>query len=117
MMSRLSRLPRWSLIEQSPGYYSLEGILTFASIDEQTSKSFKFLKGIDSICIDLSKVEATDSAGLALMIEWIRLSRMSRVQLSFKNIPEQLLALAKLSGFDETEYFASDASKASLSHQ
>jgi phospholipid transport system transporter-binding protein len=31
---------------------------------------------------------------------------MGRVKLSFKNIPAQLLALAKLSGFDETEYFA-----------
>jgi len=62
------------------------------------------------------QVEATDSAGLALMIEWIRLSRMSRVQLRFKNVPEQLLALAKLSGFDETEYFASNAAPASLLH-
>lgn len=115
-MSRLSRLPQWSLIEQAPGYYTLEGRLTFASIDKQTPTSFKFLKGMDSICIDLSKVEATDSAGLALMIEWIRLSRMSRVRLGFKNIPEQLLALAKLSGFDETEYFASEAASASLPH-
>lgn len=115
-MSRLSRLPQWSLTEQSPGYYTLEGSLTFASIDKQTPKSFKFLKGMDVIYIDLSQVEATDSAGLALMIEWIRLSRMSRVQLRFKNIPEQLLALAKLSGFDKTEYFASNATSASLPH-
>ena len=101
-------MPKLLLTEQAPGQYTLEGCLTFASIDKQTPKSFKFLKGIDSICIDLAKVEATDSAGLALMIEWIRLSRMNRIRLSFKNIPAQLLALAKLSGFDETEYFASD---------
>lgn len=105
-----------ALTEQSPGYFTVEGNLTFASIDKQTLKSFKFLRGIDSVCIDLAKVGSTDSAGLALMIEWIRLSRMSRVQLSFKNIPEQLLALARLSGFDETEYFANDAAPASLPH-
>lgn len=115
-MSRLSRLPQWSLIEQAPGYYTLEGRLTFASIDKQTPRSFGYLKGIDSICIDLAQVEATDSAGLALMVEWIRISRMSRVHLSFKNIPEQILALAKLSGLDKTEYFASEASPASLPH-
>ncbi len=102
-------MSKLTLTEQAPGYYTLEGSLTFASIDKQTPKSFKFLKGMDSICIDLSHVEATDSAGLALMIEWIRLSRMNRVQLRFKNIPDQLLTLAKLSGFDETEYFASNA--------
>lgn len=115
-MSRLSRLPQWSLTEQSPGYYTLEGRLTFASIDKETPRSFGYLKGIDSICIDLAQVEATDSAGLALMVEWIRISRMSRVQLRFKNIPEQILALAKLSGLDQTEYFASDAAEASLPH-
>ncbi|MDD1620269.1 MAG: STAS domain-containing protein [Methylococcaceae bacterium] len=103
-------MARLRLTEESPGYYTLEGSLTFASIDKQTPRSFGYLKGIDSICIDLSQVAATDSAGLALMIEWIRLSRTSRVHLNFKNIPEQLLALAKLSGLDETEYFASDAS-------
>lgn len=103
-------MSKLSLTEQAPGNYTVEGSLTFAAIDKQTVKSsFKFLKGIDRISIDLAKVEATDSAGLALMIEWIKLSRMSHIKLSFKNIPEQLLALAKLSGFAENEYFASDA--------
>lgn len=108
-------MPLLSLTEQAPGYYTVEGSMTFASIDKKTLKSFKFLKGMDSIRIDLAKVEATDSAGLALMIEWIKLSRLSRIRLSFMNIPEQLLALAKLSGLDGNQYFASDASRASLS--
>lgn len=108
-------MAKLSLTEQAPGYYAVEGSLTFASIDKQTLKSFSFLKGMDSICIDLSKVVATDSAGLALMIEWIKLSRMNRVRLRFANIPAQLLALAKLSGFDENEYFSSPAYQASQS--
>lgn len=99
-----------TLVEQSPGYFTVEGNLTFASIDQQTLKSFKFLKGIDRICIDLAKVGTTDSAGLALMIEWIKHSRMIRAQLWFKNVPEQLQALARLSGLDTTEYFSGDHS-------
>ncbi|MDT4330374.1 STAS domain-containing protein [Methylomonas sp. MED-D] len=95
-----------TLSELAPGHYAVTGNLTFASIDRQSLKSFKFLKGMDSICIDLAQVGTTDSAGLALMIEWIKQSRASRVRLTFKNVPAQLLALAKLSGFDETEYFA-----------
>ncbi|NJA06475.1 STAS domain-containing protein [Methylococcaceae bacterium WWC4] len=100
-------MSKLALIEQTTGYYTLEGNLTFASIDKQTLKSFRFMKGIDSMCIDLSRVKATDSAGLALMIEWVRLSRMNRAQLRFENIPDQLLALANLSGFNEIEYFSS----------
>ena len=103
-----------TLSELSPGLYRVEGELTFASIDRQALKSFHFLKGNELISIDLSGVQASDSAGLALMIEWIRLARMSRVKLAFKNVPAQLLALAKLSGFDETEYFATSASPAGV---
>lgn len=99
------------LAEQSPGYFTVEGDLTFATIDKQTLQSFKFLKGIDTICVDLAKVKTTDSAGLALMIEWIKQARMIRAHLTFKNIPDQLMALAKLSGFDKTEYYSDHSSK------
>lgn len=103
-------MAKLSLIEQTPGYFTVEGNLTFASIDAKTLQSFKFLKGIETICIDLSKVGKTDSAGLALMIEWVRQSRMIRADLRFKNIPTQLMALAQLSGFDKTEYFSGSSS-------
>jgi phospholipid transport system transporter-binding protein len=46
------------------------------------------------------------------MIEWIKQSRMIRAQLRFKNIPDQLMALVKLSGFDETEYYSGSSSRA-----
>lgn len=93
-----------TLIEQHPGFFIVEGKLTFSSIDKKTVKSLNFLQSADKICIDLEKVETTDSAGLALMIEWIKQSKTHGVQLSFKNIPEQLLTLAKLSGFDNNDY-------------
>jgi len=99
-----------SLTEKSPGYYIVDGDLTFANIDKGTSKAFKFLKGMEIIYIDLATVKSTDSAGLALMIEWIKICQNSRIRLIFKNIPKQLHALAKLSGFDKNEYFAGDAS-------
>jgi phospholipid transport system transporter-binding protein len=54
----------------------------------------------------LSRVTNADSAGLALLIEWIKYTRSNRISLHFKNIPEQLLSLAKLSGFDQSSHFA-----------
>lgn len=103
-------MARLIMTEQSPGYFTVEGNLTFAAIDQQTLTSFKFLKGIDTICIDLARVGTTDSAGLALMIEWIKHSRKIRAQLTFKNVPDQLMALATLSGFDKTPYFSGRSS-------
>jgi phospholipid transport system transporter-binding protein len=95
-----------NIIKENNGHFVIDGDLTFATIDKQTLKSFSFLKAAKEITIDLSRVSNTDSAGLALMIEWIKYSRHNRTQLSFKNIPEQLLNLAKLSGFDQTSHFA-----------
>lgn len=95
-----------NIIDQGAGHFVINGDLTFASIDQHTVKSFTFLKSAKEVSLDLSKVSNTDSAGLALMIEWIKYCRHNRVQLSFKNIPEQLLTLAKLSGFDKTSHFA-----------
>jgi phospholipid transport system transporter-binding protein len=94
-----------NIVKQSPGHFAIDGALTFATIDKQTLKSISFLRGAKEITLDLSCVSSTDSAGLALMIEWIKYSRHNRTQLSFKNVPEQLLNLAKLSGFDQTSHF------------
>ncbi len=102
-------MSRLNIIKQSPGHFVIDGDLTFATIDKQTLKSFSFLKAAKEITIDLNRVSSTDSAGLALMIEWIKYSRQNRTQLAFKNIPEQLLNLAKLSGFDQSSHFAIQA--------
>ena len=106
-------MSRLNIIKQDLGYFVIDGDLTFATIDKQTLKSFSFLKAAKEITIDLGRVSCTDSAGLALMIEWIKYSRHNRTQLSFKNIPEQLLNLAKLSGFDQSSHFT-DGSRENL---
>lgn len=97
-----------NIIKKSAKHFIIDGDLTFATINKQTLKSFAFLKLKFSteIIIDLSRVANTDSAGLALMIEWIKYSKQNRTDLTFKNIPEQLLNLAKLSGFDQSSHFA-----------
>ena len=99
-------MTKLSIIDEGLGNYVVDGDLTFATIDIKTLKSFGFLSSAKQISIDLGRVVCTDSAGLALMIEWIKYARQHRVQVAFKNIPEQLLNLAKLSGFDKTNHFS-----------
>ncbi len=99
-------MTKLSIIDQGAGRFIIDGDLTFSTIDKQTVKSFAFLTASKHIVIDLGRVACTDSAGLALMIEWIKHTRHHRTQITFKNIPEQLLNLAKLSGFDKTSHFA-----------
>lgn len=80
--------------------FEIEGDLTFATIDKNTAKIMNKLLTPHDITIDLRKVNAVDSAGLALIIEWLKIARSRNITLHFINVPKQLLALARLSGFE-----------------
>ena len=50
-----------------------------------------------SLEISLAQVEKADSAGLALLLEWVGRARRKNVDLRYTDVPFQLQALAKLS--------------------
>lgn len=101
-------MPIYNLIKQSNENYSAEGDLTFFTLNKKTIHSFDFLKSNPKICINLNNINSADSAGLALIIEWIKYSILYDTKLSFKNIPQQLLTLAKLSSFNLNDYLLID---------
>lgn len=91
---------------QPDGLVMLTGDLTFASINKKTVQLIDFKKMPDVFIIDFSQVNNSDSAGLALLIEWLKISQIMKCKPKFRNIPAQLLTLAKLSGFDIEPYFS-----------
>ncbi|MGR9114990.1 MAG: STAS domain-containing protein [Gammaproteobacteria bacterium] len=95
-----------NIIRQDNDVFAVAGELTFSGIDKKTIKSFDFLESANPITLDLSEVANTDSAGLALVIEWLKYAGSHQIELKFQNIPEQLLKLAKLSGLDQSGYFS-----------
>jgi phospholipid transport system transporter-binding protein len=46
-------------------------------------------------------VTLTDSAGLALMIEWLQLARAAKHEIVFTNIPEQMRDLIRVNGLTQ----------------
>jgi phospholipid transport system transporter-binding protein len=103
-------MSKLTIASEGLGRFIVDGDLTFSAMDKKTVGSFAFLSANKQITLDFSKVGNADSAGLALMLEWIKHARSKRVQLHFINIPGQLLNLAKLSGLDQTSLFNSDIS-------
>jgi len=75
------------------------GDLTSASIDKQSVHALPRTKAGGQLTVDLGQVSAADSAALALLIEWLKIARNRKFRLLFRNIPEQLQALARASGF------------------
>lgn len=104
-------MTKLTILNQGAGSFVVKGDLTFATISTKTLKLFDFAGISKQITIDLSGVNSTDSAGLALMIEWIKYARHHRVHIVFKKIPEQLHNLAKLSGLDNTAHFIEQPSE------
>ena len=85
----------------APGRYRVKGALSFATVAGLLETSKKNFDGTPAIEIDLSAVEHADSAGLALLIEWLRLARQAGKTLSYANLPAQLLAIARMSDVDD----------------
>lgn len=54
--------------------------------------------GKSSLAVDLSAVEAVDSAGVSLMLAWLREAQRHNITLCFRGIPDNLMSLARLYG-------------------
>lgn len=50
--------------------------------------------------IDLSGVTAGDSAGLAVMVEWLSAARARGATLRYEAVPAQILAIARISDLE-----------------
>jgi phospholipid transport system transporter-binding protein len=86
---------------QSDGRYLLLGELSFKTVPAISANFAKVVNNADKMVFDLQGVTRTDSAGLALLIEWMRSARHHQKQIVFKNMPAQMLAVAKVSELDE----------------
>jgi phospholipid transport system transporter-binding protein len=71
--------------------------MTFVTVGALLKSGTDFLAGRSSARIDLAGVQAADSAGLALLVEWLSLSCASGCTLKYENIPAVFLQLARLS--------------------
>ena len=75
------------------GRFRLSGALTFETVPELLDRSRKLLpfeRALDRI----------DSAGLALLIEWLRLAAAHGQTIAFRQAPAQMRDLARVSGLD-----------------
>jgi len=90
-----------SITAGAQGRYTVAGELTFATVPETLRASQKQFGAQAPSEIDLSGVTATDSAGLALLIEWFRWVNRDGKSLRFTAVPAQISALAKIGDVDQ----------------
>ena len=79
------------------GCFEVHGALTFDTVASALEQSRRTFAAYDRLTVDLAAVEEADSAGLALLLEWINWARHYVREIRFEHIPEQISAIARIS--------------------
>jgi phospholipid transport system transporter-binding protein len=80
---------------------ALSGMLNVTTVTRLWEQSQSLLaRAATPLCIDLKAVSESDSAGVALLIAWVRDLRAQHKTLQFVHLPEQMRAIMHVSGLD-----------------
>lgn len=84
---------------QADAWY-LEGELDFSNVMSVYLKSLPQLKHSKKISIDFSKLKTSNSAGLVLLLEWLKYAKQHKKNIELKNISPDILSIAQLARVD-----------------
>ncbi len=83
------------------GRWRLSGELDFGTVSGLLKESRAGFSDVDVIEVDLAGVTRADSAGLALLVEWLRAAERIGRPISFVNMPAQMQSIARICGLDD----------------
>jgi phospholipid transport system transporter-binding protein len=87
--------------DQGGGRFLLHGVLNFETIPAVLAASNGLFTNATVCDIDFADVTHSNSAGLALLVEWMRRAARNGIRIRFLNIPEQMMNIARVSSLDE----------------
>jgi phospholipid transport system transporter-binding protein len=85
------------LVDLGGGRFAVRSELTFKSATAILAQSKRLFADFERISVDMSDVQEADSAGLALLLEWVSWARHFDREIVYENIPQQILAIAQIS--------------------
>jgi phospholipid transport system transporter-binding protein len=80
---------------------NLSGDLVIGSVASLLSQANSLFTKHGRVIIDFKDVPRVDSAGLALLLEWVEWARDNDTSLQFRNVPDALIRIAKLSNVED----------------
>jgi len=94
---------RVTISEPTSGRMLVSGELTFATAREARELGVLVLEksAADRIVVDCTAVTRADSAGLAVLLDWLAWGRRRSRSVSLINLPSTLIAIARISEVDE----------------
>lgn len=76
---------------------AIKGPITFNNVVELTQRGIGLIDSYRQI-IDLNEVTEVDSSAVSMLLEWLRIAKMRKIDLHLVHFPENLNSLLKLYG-------------------
>lgn len=103
MKREAAKTVRVSISEPTSGRVVVTGELSFGTAREARQVGILVLESSQAqrIVVDCAAVTRADSAGLAVLLDWLAWGRRRSRPLSLQNLPASLIAIARISEVDE----------------
>lgn len=79
---------------------NVSGVLNFDTVPMLMKQAEQLFKSQNTVNVDLTNVSDSNSAGLALLLEMVRVTKSQNKTINFKNLPEQICIVANAYGID-----------------
>lgn len=86
-------------VQRNNGRMELTGALDHASVASVLVQSAGWFTG-DTLHVSLQGISQSNSAGIALLLEWQKIARQKQVTIQYHDVPEQLRTIARAYGVD-----------------
>ena len=91
----------FTLEDRGDGCFAVKGEMTFDTAERILKASEDPFEEHSQLEIDLSGVTVSDSAGLALLLEWVTWANHTVREIRFTGMPERILAIARTTEVDK----------------
>lgn len=91
----------FNLVDKGDGCFAISGEMSFDTAEQILQASEDPFEAHTQLEIDLSEVTVSDTAGLALLLEWVTWANHTVREIRFSGMPERILAIAKTTEVEE----------------
>jgi phospholipid transport system transporter-binding protein len=94
-------MSQFSITRTTPDRLEARGAICFEGAAQALHAGLALIPRDERCTIDLAQVSEADTAGLAVLVEWLATARKRNTRIRYENIPAQILAVARMSDLDE----------------
>lgn len=94
-------MAEFELSATAPGRLEARGAMSYDSAAQALVKGLELMPHGEPCTVDLSQVTEADSAGLAVLVEWLATARKRGTAIHYEGIPAQILAVARISDLED----------------